>query len=84
MIAFALSHPDDLYILGLDSHVGFLLKENNEVYFIHSNYFGSSVVTREVANESEALKSSETYYLGAVLSNDKVIRKWLSKEKIRL
>ena len=83
MIKKVKSQPDNLYIIGLDYHVGYILKENNEVYFIHSNYIGNMVVMREKAICSEALKSSETFYLGEFLTNEN-IKKWLGNEEFRI
>lgn len=32
------SKPNQLYIVGLDNHVGFISKEKSGIYFIHSSY----------------------------------------------
>jgi hypothetical protein len=41
-----------LYIVGLDIHVGFILNNGEEIYFIHSSYVEPSEVIREKAIES--------------------------------
>jgi hypothetical protein len=82
VINYIQSQPNDIYIVGLDSHVGFLLKENNEVFFVHSNYMGPVAVTKEIAIESPALNSSNRYVLGSILTNKDVLSKWSNGEEI--
>ena len=35
---YFLKQKDGIYFIGLDFHVGYIYKNNQEVYFIHSNY----------------------------------------------
>lgn len=63
---------DGLYIVGLSNHVGFIEQIDGRTYFIHSNYLGSNGVEKELANESEALKGSSTFWLGNFSNNIKV------------
>jgi hypothetical protein len=56
LIAFENINPDDtkkkylagldngIYFVGLDFHVGYLLKEGDNLFFIHSNYIGAQVL----------------------------------------
>jgi hypothetical protein len=37
-----------LYLIGLDSHTGFLYHDGQELYFIHASYIGQKVVTQEL------------------------------------
>jgi hypothetical protein len=53
--------PQGLYIVGLTNHIGFLLKNEEGVFFIHSNYISPAVVTKELIHESKALQSSTTF-----------------------
>jgi hypothetical protein len=41
---FIKNKKDGLYFIGLDFHVGYILKENNNVFFIHSNYINSAAL----------------------------------------
>lgn len=73
------SRADGLYVLGLDYHVGFLLKEKDELFFIHSNYLAPRKVTREKFSISEAVLLSDIFVIGEILS-DKNVEKWLKQE----
>ena len=67
---------DHLYIIGLDNHVGMLLKSRGLIWFVHSNYIGSEGPVKEFALASEALYSS-AYYVGTFTS-DQNMQKWLN------
>jgi hypothetical protein len=68
---------NNLYIVGLDSHVGMLLKTDTQLWFVHSNYYGLSGPEKEVASMSRAFSDSESWYVGTLLS-DVNIDKWLN------
>jgi len=68
---------DNLYVVGLDSHVGMILKTDNRVWFVHSNYYGLKGPDKEIAALSPALESSDSYYLGTFLT-DVNLDKWLN------
>lgn len=67
---------DHLYVVGLDSHVGMMLKSHGQVYFVHSNYIGLEGPVKEIASSSEALSHSASFYLGT-FSSDVNMKKWL-------
>lgn len=66
-----------VFIVGLDFHTGYLTKENNDCYFIHSNYINAAGVTKEKIDDSEALKASKVFYIGSITANDDFIKKWV-------
>jgi hypothetical protein len=70
------SRRNNLYIVGLDSHVGMILKSNSGTWFVHSNYYGNKGPDKEVALESQALDDSGLYYLGTFNTSDNM-SKWL-------
>ena len=72
---------DQLFIVGLDFHVGFLLIENHEAYFIHSDYFLGEVV-REKANESQGFAATNAYVLGTITENKALLIKWMDNTRI--
>lgn len=74
---------DGLYVIGLDNHVGFLLYEGLDVYFIHSSYFDPVAVVREKASESKALATSRTFVMCNISSNEKLIKKWILGAEIK-
>lgn len=51
-----------IHFIGFDqSHVGFILKENNRSYLIHSNYINSKGVEIEKIEQSEVFKSYQNF-----------------------
>ncbi|MGB1102058.1 MAG: hypothetical protein ACPG21_00375 [Crocinitomicaceae bacterium] len=77
VIAKLLSEEDNLYIVGLDMHVGFLLKRGNVVYFIHSNYYNTVGPEKEIAKSSMAFGDSGSFYVGKFLT-ERNIKRWLN------
>lgn len=70
-----------LYVVGLDYHIGFLAVENNQVYFIHSDYFKGKVV-REKADDSTSFSSTKAYVYGELTNNQSLFTKWKNGVKI--
>jgi len=68
---------NEILVIGLDFHVGFIYKKNNQIYFAHSNYINRKGVVKELINNSPALKSSKTYLLGRLTKNKNFIASWL-------
>lgn len=67
-----------VFIVGLDFHTGYITKEKNDCYFIHSNYIGAKGVTKEKIDESEALNASKTWMIGSISANDDFIKNWVN------
>jgi hypothetical protein len=82
LISHMNAQPDGVYIIGLDSHVGFVLKQYGELYFIHSSYSNGRQVLKEKLAESGAIIRSENYHIANLFANDKIISKWLKKQSI--
>lgn len=78
------SNPNQLYIVGLDNHVGFISKEDNGIYFIHSSYLEPVAVVKEKASVSDALLSSNLFVLGHFSTNDQIIQSWLIQKEISI
>ncbi len=76
------NNPNSLYILGLDKHVGFIYKYNNEAYFIHSSYTKERSVTKEKLIQSSAIQQSNIYVIGNLLDNVSILLKWLDGSRI--
>ncbi|MBI1226268.1 MAG: hypothetical protein GC192_13625 [Bacteroidetes bacterium] len=76
---------DGIYFVGLgQSHVGYLLKRKNELFFIHSSYFTPGTVTVELASKSPVFCAYSHYYI-VELSNNKVfLKRWLNNKKIEV
>ncbi len=78
------SQPDDLYIVGLDYHVGFLHKAGENIHFIHSSYGQPACVVSEKAEASYILRSSRLYVIGHLASNPKLLKSWLGEKAITI
>lgn len=72
---------DKLYIVGLDYHVGYLMVENNQVYFVHSDFFNSKVL-KELALESKGFHATNNYVLGELTNNAELMKKWKNNTRI--
>lgn len=78
------SLSNGLYIVGLDNHVGYLLKHKKSLYFIHSSYLEPASVMIEEIDHSEAWLLSENYYIAPLSGNPYFIKKWLFKSPIKI
>ena len=82
MFTYLKSQTDNIYVVGLSSHVGFIEKKGDKIYFIHSNYMGPVAVEKENAFKSEALNSSDIFVLGNLTGNIELMKKWKSGSRI--
>ena len=73
---------DGMYIVGLDTHIGFLLCTNGYVYFIHSSQRGIAGVRKESAYRSKTLKKSKYRVVGKLSADTKkAMKNWLRVKK---
>lgn len=63
------SEDESVFIVGLDFHTGFIVKQGGQSYFFHSNYINRMGVVKELINESRALKNSKSFMIGNLTSN---------------
>lgn len=67
---------EGIYFLGFDeSHVGYLYKEYDELFIIHSNFFGIDGVRIEKLEDSEAFLLFNRFYITEISTNEKLLRK---------
>lgn len=57
---------NQVYIVGLDFHTGFITRENKDTYFIHSNYIKNQGPVKEKTKESKALNYSKSFMIGQI------------------
>jgi hypothetical protein len=57
---------NQVYIVGLDFHTGYITRENKDTYFIHSNYIRNEGVMKELTGNSKALNASKTFMIGTL------------------
>ncbi|OJJ18281.1 hypothetical protein BKI52_26025 [marine bacterium AO1-C] len=82
LITYLRKQPDGIYILGLDTHVGFIEKRQGKLDFIHSSYSSKRRVVREPAINSNVISNSSIYVVGNLLANEKLVKYWLLKKKV--
>lgn len=70
---------DGIYLVGLDSHVGFVIVDGRDTWFHHS---GPGVVRREPALTASFLSTSH-YREAAKLFDDALVEKWLRGSSIK-
>lgn len=60
------ANKNQVYIVGLDFHTGFITRDNKDTYFIHSNYIKNKGVVKELTQASQALNASKTFMIGTL------------------
>lgn len=73
-----------LYVIGLSSHVGYILRENGENFMVHSDYNPPVAVCKKSFASCEALDHSEVYALGELSGNPVFLKKWLKGERVNI
>ncbi len=66
-----------LYIVGLDSHTGFLVNDENGIYFIHASGAYPFCVISEKAANAAILKKSAYRIVGKISEDPAVLQHWL-------
>lgn len=78
---YLLNEGNGLYLVGLDTHVGFVLVEGKTVSFIHSNYYYPQVgVMKEDISTKNPLSDSH-YRVFGKLFTDEMILNWLEENE---
>jgi hypothetical protein len=67
-----------IYIVGLDSHVGFLVCDGKDLRFIHSSSLKPSCVVNESADDSASLRVSKYRVVGSITADRALLWKWLT------
>ena len=84
MLLHVAQQPDELYVIGLDNHVGFLYKSVDTLDFIHSTFVDPGCVFREPAATSPVLSWSQVYVLAPLTQRDWTMQKWLRRTEFGL
>lgn len=73
-----------IYIVGLDTHTGFVANDGTSLAFVHSSYYRPPFsVTAEPVLGVNPLADSKYRIVGKILG-DKMIEKWLTGEKFEM
>lgn len=76
--------PSGIYIVGLDTHVGYLWNTKNNLYFVHASYSGNKQVRKELWNESIVLGKSKLFVVGNLLDNIELMNHWIKGTPIAM
>jgi hypothetical protein len=75
--------PDGIFIVGLDNHTGFIVRQNGVIDFVHANYLSNvDHVMKEPLEKSEIILSNGFFMVGELLYSDATLTKWVKGEKI--
>lgn len=83
-LVFQKNFHDGLYFAGLGgSHVGFLLKKKDSLWFIHSNYTSPAEVVAQPISTSVFIGFDE-YFIADLTYNDRLLEHWLAGKELVL
>lgn len=71
-----------IYLVGLDTHVAFLVHDGTAFKFVHSSGSRPWCVVEEARDEAHVLQRSNWRMTGNLTADPKVLRRWLKAEKI--
>jgi hypothetical protein len=78
-LSFVKAQGPGLFIIGLDSHVGFIHNDGQQAWFIHSKWANPKAVIKENAAQSGILYYSKYRIIGKISNNKVLLDKWLDK-----
>ncbi len=70
---------NSVFIVGLDFHTGYIVKDAMGSWFFHSNYIKRKGVMKEQIGESAALAKNKFFMIGSLTGNKKLLREWTAK-----
>jgi hypothetical protein len=73
-----------IYLMGLDTHVGFVVIEESGMRFLHSSGISKAGVVEESRDQALAIKWSRWRMLGHFTADPRVIRMWLAGENVKV
>ena len=76
---------EGIHFIGFDqSHVGYVLKDNGDLYLIHSNYIGAAGVQIERMEQSGVFKSYGKFYIVELSTNENLLHDWVAGKEIKI
>ena len=64
MKTYVNKYNGNIFIAGLDNHVGFIVREENELFFIHASGIAPYKVVKDKIDESPLIKNSQYFMVG--------------------
>jgi hypothetical protein len=81
VIDYFKSKQDGVYIVGLDTHVGFVFKEGSNIKFVHSNYYKPEIgVMAEDLKGNNPINDASYRVVGQIYHYEMAL-KWILGEK---
>jgi hypothetical protein len=79
-----LSKEDGIFLIGLDTHTGFVVKKGTDLRVVHSNYtMASDGVMSEPFDGATVINYNNYFVIGDFLSSDSTIIKWLNQTEYK-
>ena len=76
---------EGIYFIGFDqNHVGYILKRDEALFLMHSNYIASEGVLLERIETSEVFASYNRFYIAALSTNSALLKQWLNGVAIQV
>lgn len=72
-----MQQEEGIYLVGLDTHVGFLWRHSEGWHMVHASYSGGKSVMAEPWDQSTVLKKSKIFVVGNLLGNPNLLRWWV-------
>lgn len=73
-----------IYFIGFDKgHVGYLLKQRETLYLVHSNYLFPATVAIEPLESSKVFQSFQKFHVVPISNNHKLLERWLNYAQIQ-
>ncbi len=82
--AYVSKFKDELFIVGLDNHVGFVVNDSGKLFAIHSTAWPQGEVVIEPLIRSQVFKDSKVHYTGKPLNSETILKKWRLGEEIKM
>ncbi|WP_299253595.1 hypothetical protein [uncultured Aquimarina sp.] len=77
------SLKNGIHFIGFDSsHVGYIFKDNGQLYLIHSNYINRKGVEIEKIQNSLVFASYNKFYLAEISTNEEFLKSWITGKEI--
>lgn len=81
VIDYFKNRPDGIYIVGMDTHIGFVSKEGKQLKFIHSNYYQPEIgVMSQDLKGNNPLNDASYRVIGQIFQYE-MAKKWILNEK---
>lgn len=69
--------PEGIYLVGLDTHVGYLWRHSEGWHIVHASYSGGKAVAAEPWDQSQVLQNSKVFVVGDLLGNAELVQWWV-------